>query len=195
MDFIRVDFALIPDEPLFGSVIRASQAITDEFYYNENIIDDKSFPPHLSLHICTVPKGNVQQVVDGLDALAGRIDLPDINPVGIEPSHGGYVMLNIERATEIMDLHEAILELAASARDGAGADKYSSEYIRDSFVPHFSLAKVDRHDLSSATAIGKQALGRCPATRTRTLDLCDIGPRSERWDVLASFPIAGPPSL
>jgi hypothetical protein len=70
-------------------------------------------------------------------------------------THGGYVMLKIERTTEIMALHEVILELAASAREGVGADKYGSEYIRDSFVPHVSLAKVDRHDLTSATAIGR----------------------------------------
>jgi hypothetical protein len=189
MDLVRVDFALIPDEPLFGSVVRASQVITDEFYYNENIIDDRTFPPHVSLHICTVLQDRVQQIVDELGALAGKIDLPDISPLGIEPSHGGYVMLNIERTTEIMVLHEAILELAASAREGVGAGKYGSEYIRDSFLPHLSLAKVDRHDLASATAIGRQAFGSCHPTRARALDLCDIGPRSERWDVLASYPI------
>jgi hypothetical protein len=44
VDLVRIDFALIPDEPLFGSVVRASQAIIDEFYYNENVIDDKTFP-------------------------------------------------------------------------------------------------------------------------------------------------------
>jgi hypothetical protein len=142
-----------------------------------------------------VPQGKVQQVIDELGALPGRIGLPVINPVGIEPSHGGYVMLNIERTTEIVTLHEVILELAASAREGVGADKYGSEYIRDLFVPHVSLAKVDRHDLTSATAIGRQALGSCHPTQTRTLDLCDIGPRSERWDVLASFPIGKSSSL
>jgi hypothetical protein len=70
-------------------------------------------------------------------------------------THGGYVMLKIERTTEIMALHEVILELAAAAREGVGADKYGSGYIRDSFVPHVSLAKVDCHDLTSATAIGR----------------------------------------
>lgn len=45
MDLVRVDFALVPDEPLFGSVVCASQAITDEFYYNENVIDDKTGVP------------------------------------------------------------------------------------------------------------------------------------------------------
>lgn len=189
MELIRLDFALIPDEPLFGAVVRASQAITDEFYYNENVIDDKRFPPHVSLHICTAPRDTMQQMTDALGTLIAEIGLPDINPVGVVPAHGGYVMLNVERTTEIMTLHEEILELAAVAREKVGADKYGSEYIRDSFVPHVSLAKVDRHDLISATDIGKQFLD-CPhSARTRTLDLCDIGPRSERWDVLASLPI------
>lgn len=142
----------------------------------------------------TVIQGKIQQLINELGALVGGIDPPEINPLGIEPSHGGYVMLNIERTTETMALHEAILELAASAREGVGADKYGSEYIRDSFVPHVSLAKVDRHDLPTATTIGRQALGSCHPTRTRTLDLCDIGPRSERWEVLASIPTGKPPS-
>ncbi|MGH3885764.1 MAG: 2'-5' RNA ligase family protein [Pseudonocardiaceae bacterium] len=195
MDLVRVDFALIPDEPLFGSVVRASQEITDEFYYNQNVIDDHEFPPHLSLHICTVPQDTIQQVADGLDAAKGKIGLPDINPVGVEPAYGGYVMLNIERTTEIMALHEAILELAAAARERIGTDKYGSEYIRDSFVPHVSLAKVDHRDLNSAAEIGRRALGGCHPARTRTLDLCDIGPRSERWKVLVSFPIGEDSSL
>ncbi|MGH3797255.1 MAG: hypothetical protein ACRDSP_20465 [Pseudonocardiaceae bacterium] len=112
MDLIRVDFALIPDDPLFGSVVSASQAITDEFYYNENVIDNNGFPPHLSLHICTLPQEAIQQVVDDLGALVEQCDLPSINPLGT--SH---------------------------------------------------------------------------PTRPRALDLCGIGDRSERWDVLASFPI------
>lgn len=195
MDLLRVDFALIPEEPLFGSVVRTSQAITDEFYYNQNIIDDKEFPPHLSLHICTIPKDAVQKVAVEVGELVERIDLPDINPIGVEPAYGGYVMLSVERTTEIMALHEAILELAAAAREGVNIDKYGSEYIRDSFVPHVSLAKVDRHDLTSAANIGRQAIGNCQPTPAGTLDLCDIGPCSERWDVLASFPIGKAPSL
>lgn len=194
MDLIRVDFVLIPDAPLFESVIDASRAITDEYYYNENIIDDKDFPPHVSLHICTVPSNGIQQVVDELCGLIKRIDLPDINPVGIEPSYGGYVMLIIERTAGLMELHEAVLDLAAAARKGMGADQYGSEYIRDSFMPHVSLAKLDRRDLDSATDIGRRALDHYHPTRTRALDLCDIGFRSERWDVLASFPTSEQPS-
>ncbi|MGH7927428.1 MAG: hypothetical protein ACREQV_06515, partial [Candidatus Binatia bacterium] len=83
-------------------MVNASQAITDEYYYNENIIDDRSFPPHLSLHICTVPHDGTQQVVDDLRALVERVGQPDIHPIGIEPSYGGYVMLNIERTAEMI---------------------------------------------------------------------------------------------
>jgi hypothetical protein len=58
VDLVRVDFALIPGEPLFTAVITASQAITTKFHCNANIIDATTFPPHLSLHICTVPPGH-----------------------------------------------------------------------------------------------------------------------------------------
>jgi 2'-5' RNA ligase superfamily len=187
VELVRVDFALIPDNPLFDAVITASQAITDEFYYNENVIDDKTFPPHLSLHICTVPRNAVSQLGDTLEALAGT-GLPDIKPVGVEPSRGGYVMLSAERTPALMDLHETVLSAVAQARNGLGSDPFGSPYIRDFFAPHISLAKVDRDDQAEAAAIGREALGATVSARCRTLDLCDIGERSERWDVLASYP-------
>ena len=187
-DLVRVDFALIPDDPIFESVVNASQAITDEYYYNENVIDERNFPPHLTLHICTVPHDKIPQMANGLRALIEQVDLPNINPTEVESSCGGYVMLNVERTAQLMALHEAILELAAIAREGVDADKYGSKYVRDGFVPHLSLAKVDGRDLANATNIGRQVFGSCQPTRTRALELCDIGAHNERWDVLASFP-------
>jgi hypothetical protein len=187
VDLVRADFALIPDDPLFGAVIAASQAITDEFYYNANIIDDKTFPPHLSLHICAVPRPALSQVTAELEALAAA-GLPAIAATTVEPSSSGYVMLSIARTPELMALHEAILDIAARAREGLGGDAFGSPYIRDSFTPHISLAKIDRDDQAEATAIGRQALSKPGGAPSRALDLCDIGERSERWDILATFP-------
>jgi len=187
MDLVRADFALIPGEPLFGAVIAASQAITDEFYYNDNIIDAKTFPPHLSLHICPVPSTALGQVSAELAALAAA-GLPDIAATKIEASSGGYIMLGIERTTALMGLHEAILSIAARAREAISGDPYGSPYIRDSFTPHISLAKIDRDDQADATAIGRKALGQPGIAPSQSLELCDIGERSERWDVLATFP-------
>jgi hypothetical protein len=131
MELYRVDFALIPEDPLFRAVIEASQAITDEFYYNANIIDDKTFPPHLSLHICTIPRDALPQT-DGL-----------------------------------LDLHEAILNIAAEARQGLGQDGFGNPYIRELFTPHISLAKVDYSDQSVAVTIGRENLGELSVARVR----------------------------
>lgn len=189
MDLVRVDFALIPDSPLFEDVIGASQAITNEFYYNRNVIDHKTFPPHLSLHICTIPRSAVSQVAAALQVLASGC-LPDINPAAVEPSGGGYVMLSAERTPALMDLHEAVLSTAAQARSGLDGDPFGGPYIRNSFTPHISLAKVDRDDQAEAATIGRKTLHTSCGAPARALDLCDIGERSERWDVLASFPAA-----
>lgn len=187
MDLVRVDFALIPGNPLFDAVITASQAITDEFYYNANVIDAKAFPPHLSLHICTIPRTALSQLTAALEPLA-TAGLPDITPAGVMSARGGYVMLNVERTPALMALHEAILIAAAQARDGLDADAFGSPYIRDSFTPHISLAKLDRDDQAEATTIGRQALASTSSTPAQALDLCDIGENSERWETLASFP-------
>jgi hypothetical protein len=183
VDLCRVDFALIPDEPLFSGVIGASQAITDEYYDNANVIDEKKFPPHVSLHICTIPRDSVAQVAESLRALAAS--LPGLLPTGVERADGGYVMLDIERTDELVALHEAVLELAADAREGM-SDKYGSPYIRELFNPHLSLAKVDYRDQAGAVRIGRESLGELADAPTRSLDLCDIGERSEQWEILAS---------
>jgi hypothetical protein len=189
VDLVRVDFALIPGNPLFDAVITASQAITDEFYYNANVIDAKTFPPHLSLHICAIPRTALNQVTAAVEALTAA-GLPAITPTGVEPTRGGYIMLNIERSPVLVNLHEAILHIAAQARDGLGTDPFGSPYIRDSFTPHISLAKLDRDDQAEAAAIGRRALANASSTRSQTLELCDIGENSERWEILASFPAA-----
>lgn len=186
-DQVRVDFALIPAEPLFGAVIAASQVITDEFSNNANIIDARVFPPHLSLLICTVPRAALAAVTADLKATVAA-GLPDITAITVEPSRSGYVMLTVARTPELMALQEATVNVATRARRGLDGDPSGSRYIRSSFTPHISLAKIDRDDQRAAVAIGLRTL-RCPRTaRSRALDLCDIGERSERWEAIASFP-------
>jgi len=171
---------------MFSGVIDASQAITDEYYDNSNVIDEKTFPPHVSLHICTVPRESVPHLAESMRALAGA--LPELVPTGVERSDGGYVMLDIERTDGLVALHEAVLELAAHVRQGmGGSDKYGSPYIRDLFAPHLSLAKVDYRDQAGAVRIGRETLGELAAAQSRSLELCDIGERSEQWELLATI--------
>jgi hypothetical protein len=142
--------------------------------------------PHLSLHICTIPRTALAQLNAELEPLA-TATLPGITPTGVEPSGGGYIMLNIERTPALMDLHEAVLAAAAQARDGLDDDPYGSPYIRDSFTPHISLAKLDRDDQADAADIARHTLADVSSTPPQALELCDIGANSERWDTLASF--------
>jgi hypothetical protein len=189
-DLVRVDFALIPADPLFDAVITASQIITGEFADNANVIDARTFPPHLSLLICTVPRAALPALTADLAGLAAA-GLPDIAAITVEPSRSGYVMLIVERTPELLALQDAILDVAARASRGLDGDPFGSRYFRRSFAPHISLAKVGRDDQRAAVAIGLRTLN-CPRTaRSRALDLCDIGERSQRWDTLASYP-AGP---
>jgi hypothetical protein len=190
-DLVRVDFALIPADPLFGDVITASQIITAQFSYNANVIDARTFPPHLSLLICTIPRAALAALSADLEVLAAA-GLPDIAAITVEPSRSGYVMLTVERTPELLALQDAILGVAARACRSPGGDPSGSRYFRRSFTPHISLAKVERDDQRGAVALGMRALD-CPRTaRSRALDVCDIGERSQRWDTLASYPAGHP---
>jgi hypothetical protein len=101
VDLVRVDFALIPGEPLFTAVVTASQAITGRFPHNANIIDATAFPPHLSLHICTLPQATLAEVTTGLKE-GTAAGLPDIAATTVEPSSSGYVMLTVDRTPQLM---------------------------------------------------------------------------------------------
>lgn len=186
-DPVRVDFALIPADPLFGAVITASQVITGEFSYNANVIDARTFPPHLSLLICAIPRAAVASVTADLKVLAAA-GLPDIAALTVEPSGSGYVMLTVQRTPELMAFQDAILDVATRARSGLGGGPLGRRYIRSSFAPHISLAKIDRNDQSAAVAIGQRTLRVPRIARSQALELCDIGDRSQRWDILASYP-------
>jgi len=191
-DLARVDFALIPADPLFSAVITASQVITDSLPGNANVIDARTFPPHLSLLICTIPRVTIGAVISDLEMLTAA-GLPDIAAAAVEASGSGYVMLTVERTAELMALQDAIIDVAARARRGLGGDPFGSRYIRASFAPHISLAKIGRDDQRAAVAIGRRTLGGPRMARSQALDLCDIGERSQRWDILASYPVtAGP---
>src|ERR1039457_4383945 len=162
-DLVRVDFALIPADPLFGAVVTTSQVITGEFSHNANVIDARTFPPHLSLLICTIPRAALAALGADLEVLAAA-GLPDIAAITVEPSHSGYVMLTVERPPELLALQDAILGFAARARrDLDDGDPFGSRYIRSSFAPHISLAKVERDDQRAAVAIGLRTL---PGPRT-----------------------------
>ncbi|MGH3670074.1 MAG: hypothetical protein ACRDSH_05495 [Pseudonocardiaceae bacterium] len=69
-----------------------------------------------------------------------------------------------------------------------GSDTYGSLYIRELFSSHISLAKVEYREQARTAEIGRAALGKPGTARSRSLDLCDIGERSECWDVLATLP-------
>lgn len=189
MDLVRVAFALIPANPLFDAVVDASQAITNVYASNQNIIDSEIFPPHISLHICAIPAATVGVVTEALERLAEN-GLPQAVPTGPVATTGGYVMLGIDRTPALLALHEGVTSIAMQARAGLCGDPAGSRYTGGSFSPHLSLAKLAREDQAHATAIAREVLASMSSTACQSLELCDIGERSERWDVLASFPAA-----
>ncbi len=189
MDLVRVAFAVIPADPLFDAVVDASQAITSVYVGNQNIIDSKIFPPHISLHICAIPAATIGAVTEALGRLAAN-GLPQAVPTGEAATTGGYVMLGIDRTPALLAFHEGVTNIAVQARAGLRGDPAGSRYTGGSFRPHLSLAKLAREDQARATAIAREVLAGMSSTACQSLELCDIGERSERWDVLASFPAA-----
>lgn len=200
-DRIRIDVALIPSESLFSTVIDASQAITQQFR-NNNIIDADRFPPHLSLHICTIPKNNLSLFAN--DVVLSNSKIVSLKPTRLSMASSGYISLEVEKSPEIYKLHERIINISArirgsnfeevpekkrnywSAQEQINYKTYGNIFVCEKFDPHFSIAKVDQENLSAsfdiARLIIKPIIGiEIPISR---LQICDIGMLSEKWDVL-----------
>lgn len=199
---VRIDFALSPSEPQASAIIDASQEITRRFE-NRNVIDRDRFPPHLSLHIAVVPAGRVDELVQLVaDATAGLNRRPTLVAGELVEGSSGYVSLRVEITQDLGSLHRAVIEAAATVREGGHPrlspnlgryeppdqeryQKYGNVYVLERFDAHFSIAKVSWQDQSDALAIAEKHLLHVPPGPAEGMLICDIGPRSEKWEVLA----------
>lgn len=187
----RVAFALIPGEPHFSAIVKASAAITAEMP-NRNVIDTEQFPPHLSLHICTIPNDRLAGMFAQLRATVPYDQLATPLTLGqLREGAGGYVTLDLAITAALQGLHAWVLQAAALARgypadpgDEPERERYGSAWVLDRFRPHYSIAKVDRDDQHDAYEIAAETVtGLLPAP-VAAFEVCDIGANSEKWEIL-----------
>jgi len=203
-EVVRIDVALIPSEPQFSKIIEASQSITSQFE-NFNIIDAKRFPPHISLLICKFPNEKIGLLKElFLHIPKDVVRKPPLVTSEIVAGTTGYISLEVEIKPELYSLHKWVIEAIAQLREGFVDEeprwlydysqddrdnfrKYGNMYVLERFSAHFSIAKVNIQDQSAAFGIAKKMLGQLPAVLAKDLQICDIGMRNEKWDVLYSF--------
>lgn len=197
-DVARFAFVLIPMEPLFSMIIRASKEITDR-YHNDNIIDAHQFPPHISLHICTIQMNAVEDLQHNLTKAAENdVTFPMIETGTVTRGSAGYVGLNVRRTPQLMAAHERVIEAAAVARQGMDEEPrpqrrsrpphqndwlktYGNAFVLDGFEPHFSIAKVRQDDQEAAYQIASELVGCASSVMPSAFQVCDIGMQNERW--------------
>jgi Protein of unknown function (DUF1045) len=200
IDNVRLDFALSPSEPQYSRVIAASQAITDRVR-NYNVIDREKFPPHLSLHIGAIPRSALETVISRCRE-AAFWGVPAIEPTKVVSGSRGYVSLQVRITPALRELHESILDVVEEARREVASDsppfldslseadqdlyrRYGNTYVLDDFDAHLSIAKVDAEHQSLAYEIAGAVLDGLGTAPAAAAEVCDIGARSEKWDVLA----------
>lgn len=188
----RIALALIPGDPHFSAIIKASTAITAS-YENHNIIDELEFPPHVSLLICTVSS-------EHLDALRERIgeSLPSTACSELMYFHrlrkgaSGYITMDLTITETLADLREWALRTVSTAGgngESGSQDKIAGERpehleMHRPFIPHYSVAKVHPTDQNDAYQIASEALSGVGPAPISAIEVCDIGMRSEKWDVI-----------
>lgn len=195
MSDVRVAFALVPGEPHFSAVVRASQEIT-KVMGNRNIIDPARFPPHVSLHICTVDRARLAAMFAHLQATRpeGGLAVP-LRPARLYEGTSGYITFELARTEPVTALHEWVLQAAAIGRGhpsepdtATPAERYGGVWIRDRFTPHYSIAKVDPADQPAALDLAHEQLADLDTAPAARFEICDIGLRSQNWETLTQQP-------
>jgi len=202
-----VSFAVvaIPAEPIYSQVAETSLAI-NEHCVNNNIIDNKLFPCHLTLIISGTDKKSEDVIIENLQkinfsSLQAKVDSFYIEKDGlISILVKGEIVNKIHQ--EILDIIEKTLKDKIIIRpriqerlSGLSDDEqkmvscFGSHYVGEYFKPHISVAKVEKNFEEEAMNIAKNIIKLPQEIKFSEIQIVDIGLNNEQWNILKKISI------
>jgi hypothetical protein len=199
--------ALLPARALRVEIASASRAIEKQFG-NANLVDERTFPAHLSVFLGGTSGAAVPALEVGLGLLKTVPD-PHLDVTALEKGDRGFLSLAAAREPDLLRLAEGILGLCAAAHrahpryrphilarwTSLGEDRrqrliqYGTYRTLQHWKPHISVASVKPDDLDAAHAVAAQLVRTPQRVAVERLQLVDIGHNNERWQVLADWRI------
>lgn len=194
--------ALIPTNPIKDMIASASLAITKRFE-NINIIDNKKFPAHISLHI----GGTDREFLDSLKSklqlatesfmrktyVADRLYLGSRGFVGVNCVADDlipFIDAVVDASSELHQEHprfrphhlERWPKLTSEQQDSI--KKFGTYKIGGAAKPHLSVAQVDEEDAGDAFRIAQKHIQLPQDFLVESIQIVDVGHKNEKWDVL-----------
>ena len=197
-----ISFAIvaIPSEPLYSAVAKASMAITERCK-NNNIIDNETFPCHISLLISGGNEVVLQEISKDLKDKRFKAK-NELMATSIFKGGRGFIGLQVE-GQFIWQLHRAILSLVQKAlhdkflirhhliprwarlsdAERTQIRRYGSYHVAGNFDPHFSIAQVEDTNLDQMAELAVQHIKTPQKFSISQLQIVIVGHENERWDV------------
>ena len=196
---ISFAIAAIPAEPVHSAVARASKAIAKR-YANRNVIDNVTFPCHLSL----VLGGTSANGLDYLATLLRSLSFDDVSharAVAVHAGDRGFISVALantvnalqERALSatklLMNQHMYIRPHLAERWPRLTAEERrlllsnGTYKVGPRFKPHLSVAQVGVEDAPDALDLARRHIATPIDTRFIALQVVDVGHKNEQWRI------------
>jgi hypothetical protein len=198
--------AVIPASPLYEQISEASLAITAK-WENQNIIDNKRFPAHISLIISGVSSAALDVLKAEVSKLASSVKSAQFEVVSLYKGSRGFIGVRCTGAI-LEQLGKRAFDASAVAISNdpcvrphlserwsslseyqqGDAAKYGSYKTNDGDY-HLSVAQVDQWDVGSAIQVAEKIVSVHAKSTISAIQLIDVGHHNEQWKVLQDFPI------
>ena len=198
--------ALIPGPPLYDQLASASVAITKSFQ-NRNVIDNKRYPAHISLHLGGVARSEVAALTNSLAehvrvCLGGPVHATRLYTgfrgfigVGVDASASLNGLVKevrnacnlVQERTPVVRPHLIERWSRLPAEQRMQVLKFGTYKANNANDLHLSVAEVDEEDQDEALAIADKHLTLPQDVKIHKIELIDVGHHNESWTVLASW--------
>lgn len=197
--------ALIPTNPIKEMIATASLAITKRFE-NINIIDNKKFPAHVSLHIGGTDREFLESLVSKVKLatksfmssqfIADRLYIGSRGFIGVNCSSEGlitFIQSAVDASSQLHQenprfrLHHLERWNRLSEEEQESIKKFGTYKIGSSAKPHLSVAQVDQEDVDDAFRIAQKNIILPKDFGVEAIQIVDVGHKNEKWDILSQW--------
>ncbi len=157
---VNIEFSF-PKE-VESEIIKLASILKQKFPETTYVMDGKGIFPHLTLHYMYLSEENLNKVPQLIKNLITKYHQVKIKIGKVESYPNGIVTLTCDLNEELKAIHEKIITVLESVRDGStdpdflknldkkpefyktNLKKYGHPYVLDNFRPHIALARINK---------------------------------------------------
>lgn len=194
---------IIPTEPIFSMISDASLKIAQK-YNNDNIIDNKMFPAHISIILTGTNKEYSNSIFQKLKAITSEFKDISLTANEVYLGRRGYIGVKCGESQELKYLCYKIIAECANFHqknqvfrphiierwntlretEKESVIKYGAYKIFDNSDFHLSVAIVDNIYQKECFELARTIIKVPQTFKINKFQFVDMGHKNEKWDVL-----------